>query len=78
MVIRNSDGANLVLIERFALTESVESFLHLCDIDIDLLLYEFLDERIAQGVLQRKKNTEQRKSRGKGAAVFSGNGYGHG
>lgn len=45
--------------ERFTLTESVESFFHLYDVDVDLLLYEVLDERIAQGILQRKKHVTE-------------------
>lgn len=58
-----------MLTERFTLTESVESFLHLCHVDVDLLLYEVLDERTVQRILQRKKNTAQRKSRGKGLVM---------
>lgn len=54
-----------MLIEGFGLTEGVESLLHLCDVDIDLLLDEVLDERIVQGILRRKK-------RGEGLDVFNG------
>lgn len=54
MIIK-SHWANPVLTERFTLTESVESFLHLCHVDVDLLLYEVLDERTVQRILQRRK-----------------------